>query len=132
MSITRDQARDLAKQFRNLSVQLGDYRFDNWGDLSSARRRDIESIEWTLLNYSSDFLNTAVGLALDDTERDFAAIVRATKRARRAIRQIDRVRDVLKIASALVVLGGAIASQNPSAIVSSAGGLLDTVRDAVD
>ncbi|MFN3242902.1 MAG: hypothetical protein ACE37K_15480 [Planctomycetota bacterium] len=132
MSITSEQARELAQQFRELSVQLGNYRFDNWGDMTAARRRQIESVEWTLLNYSSDFIDTAVGITLDDTERDFAAIVRATKRARRAIRRIEAVRDVVKVATALVVLGGAIASQNPGAIVSSARDLVETVGDALD
>jgi hypothetical protein len=67
MSITSEQARELAQQFRELSVQLGNYRFDNWGDMTAARRRQIESVEWTLLNYSSDFIDTAVGITLDDT-----------------------------------------------------------------
>jgi hypothetical protein len=58
--------------------------------------------------------------------------VRATKRARRAIRRIEAVRDVVKVATALVVLGGAIASQNPGAIVSSARDLVETVGDALD
>src|SRR5690606_17331542 len=130
MSITRDQARDLARQFRELSVQLGDYRFSNWGTLTAAKRRDIENIEWTLLNYSSDFVTTAVGLALDDIANDFVVITRATRRARRAIKRLETVKDVLKIASALVALGGAIASKNPSAILSSAGDLVETIAAA--
>jgi len=32
--LTADQARDLANQFHDLSVAVGDYRFDYWDDLT--------------------------------------------------------------------------------------------------
>jgi hypothetical protein len=61
--LTADQARDLANQYHDLSVVVGDYRFDHWDDLSSAKRRRLEDLQWTLINYSSDF--TAPGYQPD-------------------------------------------------------------------
>jgi len=38
----------------------------------------------------------------------------------------------LKVTAALIVLGGAIASQNPSAIASAAGDLFNTAKGVID
>lgn len=132
MPITKDQARDLAKTFRDLSNRLGDYRFENWAKLSANKRRSIEDVEWTLLNHSSDFITTAVGIVLDDMQRDLKAIADSTAKAKKVIANINAVKDVIKVAGALVVLGGAIASQSPTAIASAAGDLFNTAKDIID
>ena len=128
MPISKDQARELAKTFRDLSNQLGDFRFKNWADLSLAQRQRIEDAEWTLLNYSSDFITSAVGIALSDIQADLKAISDATAKAKKVIATINTVKDVLKVTAALIALGGAIASQNPSAIASAAGDLFNTAK----
>lgn len=132
MPISKDQARKLAKTFRDLSNQLGDFRFKNWSNLSTGQRQSIEDAEWTLLNYSSDFITTAVGIALNDMQADLKAISDATAKAKKVIATIGTVRDILKVTAALIVLGGAIASQNPSAIASAAGDLFNTAKGVID
>ena len=132
MPISKDQARELAKTFRDLSNQLGDFRFKNWSNLSTGQRQSIEDAEWTLLNYSSDFITTAVGIALNDMQADLKAISDATAKAKKVIATIGTVRDILKVTAALIVLGGAIASQNPSAIASAAGDLFNTAKGVID
>lgn len=132
MPITKDQARAIAKTFRDLSNQLGDYRFEKWGTLSAGERRSIEDVEWTLLNHSSDFITTAVGIAFNDMQSDLKAIADATARAKKVLANINAVKDIIKVAAALVVLGGAIASQSPTAIASAAEDLFDTSKDIID
>jgi len=132
MPISKDEARELAKTFRDLSNQLGDFRFKNWSNLSAAQRQKIEDTEWTLLNYSSDFITTAVGIALDDLEADLKAIFDAMGKAKKVIATIDTVKDVLKVTACVIALGGAITSKRPSAIVSAAGDLLNTAKDVID
>jgi len=132
MPISKNQARELAKTFRDLSNQLGDFRFENWSSLSTSQRQSIEDAEWTVLNYSSDFITTAVGIALNDMQADLKAISDATSKAKKAIAIIETVKDILKVTAALIVLGGAIASQNPSAIASAAGDLFNTAKGVVD
>jgi len=130
-STTRDQALELAKTFRELSNQLGDYRFEHWGDLTPGQRKDIEDTEWTLLNHSSDFVTTAVGIDLDNVKKDLDAITRATTKAQKVLTRITRTKDILKVAAALVVLGGAIASNNPGTILAAAGDLYTTSEEAL-
>jgi len=81
-----------------------------------------------LLNYSSDFITSAVGIALQDMQEDLNAISEATTKAKRVIATIDTVKDVLNVTAAVIVLGGAIASQNPAAIASAAGDLFNTAK----
>ena len=114
---SEQQARDLAETFRDLSVQLGDYRFANWATLTPQQRRDIEDSEWTLLNHSSDFITTAVGIQLNNLQSDLKQIEKATKKATQALKTATTVRNVLKVAAALVILAGAVASKDPQAIL---------------
>lgn len=131
MAITKEQARQLAALFRNLSVQLGDFRFDNWPALSPANRQTIQDAEWTLLNASSDMTTTAVGLALKSMEADLKAITNATTKAKKTIATIKKVKVIIEIAAAAVALAGAIASQNPGAIASAAANLYKEAKDGI-
>lgn len=131
MPISRNQARDIAKVFFDLSHELGAYRFTNWGHLTPTQRRQIEDIEWDLLNYSSNFVTTAVGIVLHDMHKDLKAITDATAKAKKAVVTIQAVKDVLSVATALVVLGGAITSHNPLAIAGAAVDLLKVAEDTI-
>lgn len=130
MPISKDQARDIAKEFLDLSHELGTYRFANWANLTPSQRRQIEDAEWDLLNYSGSFVTTAVGIALDDMDNDLKTISQATSRAKKAVATIKTVKSVINVATAIVVLGGAIASQNPTTILSAAGEALGAVQEA--
>jgi len=130
MPVSKDQARDIAKEFLELSHELGTYRFSNWAKLTSSQRRQIEDAEWDLLNYSGSFVTTAVGIALADMDNDLKTIAQATSRAKMAVATVKTVKGVINVAAALVVLGGAIASQNPATILSAAGDVLEAVQEA--
>lgn len=129
--MTADEARALASEFRDLSVQLGDFRFENWGSLTPAKRREIEDAEWSLLNSSSDMITTAVGIDLTNLQNGLKAITDATAKAKKAVATINTVKDVLGVAAAAIVLAGAIASQNPNAIASAAGELFKVAKGAI-
>jgi len=129
MPVSKVQARELAKSFLDLSIALSRYRIAQWDELSPAQHRGVGDIAYTLHNYSDDFTTTAVGLALDDLEGDLEAIRKATAKAKKIVATVQIVKDVLEIAAAVVVLGGAIASQNPGAIAKAAADLFKTGQD---
>ncbi len=114
--LTADQARDLASAFHDMSVAVGNFRFDNWDDLKKSDRASLESVQWTLLNYSSDFTATAISLTLHDLQGTLQSIQDATAKATTAINRIKLVDKVLRIASAAAGLGAAIVSGHPEAI----------------
>jgi hypothetical protein len=130
MPVSKDQARDIAREFLEFSHQLGTYRFTNWAKLTPSQRRRIEDAEWDLLNYSGSIVTMAVGIALANIDNDLKAITQATLRSKEAVTTISTVKGVINVATALVILGGAIVSQNPSAILSSAGDVVKAIQAA--
>jgi hypothetical protein len=129
---TAEEARELSELFRDLAVQLGDYRFSNWGTLSSDERKNIEDTEWSLLNASSDFTTIAVGIDLANLDADIRKIERATNKARQAIRTANTVKNVLKVATAAISLAGAIISKNPQSILTAAKDLFETGKTVIN
>lgn len=127
MKLNANQARDLAKTFRDLSVALGEYRFANWTSLTKGQRDDFEDAEWTLLNYSSDFITQAVGLTLDETQTSLKNIQDATTEALKAVNTIKKINKVIVVIGAMIKLGAAIVSENPSLIASATGDLVTAV-----
>ena len=99
---------------------VGDYRFEYWDDLSSAKRRRLEDLQWTLMNYSSDFTAHAISLTPSDLNGALARIAQTTKKAKRTIQTIKIVDKVIRIAAAATVLAAAIMSGNPEAAVAAA------------
>jgi paraquat-inducible protein B len=125
--LTADDALDIAQRFRDLSVRLGDYRFANWDQLGVAGRQELEDAEWSLLNYSSDFVTSAVGTTLDGAEVSLAKLKGATDKAKKATSKLKAIKYVLGVAAAAVALGGAIASGAPGGIALAVGGVLAAV-----
>ncbi len=117
--LTAVQARGLAEEFYKLSVKLGSYRFANWDNTTVKERRAIESMEWSLLNASSDFTSMAINLALDDVEPILERIRRVTRKMKNSVKKLERIAKVIGIGEAAVRLSGAIVSGSPSAIVSA-------------
>ena len=129
MKLTSEEAFELSRRFRELSVELGNFRFSNWKELSTAQRRTMEDAEWSLLNASSDMITTAVGIVLDETEISLQALQESTNKAKRAIRTLKTVRKVIKVATVAVGLAAAIISKDPGAIAKNAKALVDVVTE---
>jgi paraquat-inducible protein B len=118
--LTADQARNLASQFHDISVAVGNYRFDNWDALTSAKRDRLEDLQWTLMNYSSDFTSQAISLTLSDLAKTLDHIQRTTKKAKQVIQTIKTVDKVIRIAAAATVLAAAIMTGNAEAAIKAA------------
>lgn len=133
MGLSKEQCRELAKQFREVSVAIGDYRFDHWAELSPAQRKQLERDETELLHESGQLITRAVGLTLDDLERDLKALTGAVEKARKALKTIEDVKSVLSIAAAVIALAGAIftsvTTKNPAPLGPAAGSLVALVKD---
>jgi hypothetical protein len=124
MPLDAKQARELGGAFRNLSVALGNLRFDYWDDLSKDQRDALESAEWTLLNYSSDLVTQAVGLALDESKGGLQKLQAATARAQSAVETIHHLQQAVAISALAIKLGAAIVAGDVGVISTAAGNLL--------
>lgn len=120
MPLNAEDAFELSRQFRELSIHLGNYRFANWNTLTPAQRHDLEDEEWSLLNASSDMTTKAVGLALEESETDVRTLTRSVNKAKRAIKKLEKVSEVINIATAAVGLAAAVVAKDPGAIAKNA------------
>ena len=120
MPLSAEDAFDLSKQFRDLGINLGNYRFANWTTLTPTQRRDLEDEEWSLLNASSDMTTKAVGLALEESEINVQNITSSVGKAKRAIKKLEKVSEVINVATAAVGLAAAIVAKDPGAIAKNA------------
>jgi len=129
-TLSSQDAFQLSKSFRDISVWLGNYRFAKWDQMSEEQRRAIEDAEWSLLNASADIRTVAIGLVLDETHLSYEALQEVTSDAKRTLEQLAAIRKAITIATAAVSLAGAIVSRDSGAIVNSARGLYDAMREA--
>jgi len=120
MPLNAEDAFELSKQFRELAINLGNYRFANWDTLTSTQRRDLEDEEWSLLNSSSDMTTKAVGLALEESAINVKNITSSVGKAKRAIKKLEKVSEVIQVATAAVGLAAAIVAKDPGAIAKNA------------
>ena len=97
MTLTAQEAFDLSKQFRDLAVTVGDYRFANWQTLTPTQRRNIEDEERSLINASSDMITKAVGLALDESKSSLKAIKKSISKAKSAIKKLKKVANLITV-----------------------------------
>ncbi|MGD9853254.1 MAG: hypothetical protein AB7T38_18560 [Nitrospirales bacterium] len=120
MPLTSADALELSKQFRELANDLGNYRFSNWQNLTPTQKRDLEDEEWSLLNAASDMTTKAIGLALEESDTNFQSVKSSVGKAKKAIKKLEKVGEVIKVATASVGLAAAIMSKDPGAIAKNA------------
>ena len=125
MKLSADDAFALSQAFRDVAVAIGDYRYDNWDDLTPGQRQTLEDEEWSLLNASSDLITKAVGLVLDETQTGMKELSDAAARAKKAVQTLKTVKKVINVAVAAVGLTAAILSKDPGAIGKNAKALYD-------
>lgn len=118
-----DDARKLARSYLDASHAVGKYLIDNYQQLSPEERKQLKEAKAALSDYASEFMTLAVGITLDQIQGGLAALKSATAKAKKAIGTIQKTKDLINLAAALVSLGAAIAAKNPSAISAALGAL---------
>ncbi|HEY8166130.1 MAG TPA: hypothetical protein VIF83_11310 [Gemmatimonadaceae bacterium] len=123
--VSANDARSLARLYYELAGSIGKYRFDNWHKLSPSERGDLESLEWTLLTFSSDMTSRAIIFDLSEARSALREITAATKRLKQSIARLNDVRDVIRAATKAVTLAAAIFSGNAEAVASAVASATD-------
>ena len=128
MGLSSDEAFELSRLLRNLSVSIGDYRIGKFKALSDEKRKELEDAEYTLINLSSEMTTTAVGLVLDETQWSFDKLKELTESANETLKKMDAVRTVIEVAAEAVSLATAIHTKNVRAIGEHAKALYETIQ----
>ncbi len=114
-------ARAIARDYHDIALSLGAYRFANWERLSPARRAELERLQWTLLTFSSDMSTRAIALQVDDLDESLTALKRAVKSLKRAVKHAADARSAISAAARAVTLGAAIVTGNAVALAATIG-----------
>ncbi len=125
-----DDASELGNQFRDAAIALGDWRIKNRASMSKAEWEELDDREITLLNTASSIYTSAIGLILADTQVALARMQLSIKSAKSAIKRITGFKQALDLASALVLLAGAVYSGN-AAIIPAAIVALEDAAEAI-
>lgn len=126
--ISKSDAIELAKTYKEAAVLLGQFQLDHWDELSATDRRDLTDEEYTLIDFSQNLVTYAMGVLLDEAQASIDDLKNATDQANKALQKIETVKKALTVATALVKLGGAIHAGDPGAIASSIGGVYNAVK----
>jgi len=127
--ITSEDALDLARLFKESALGLGQFQLDHWNNLSEGQRRDLTDQEYTLLDHSQNLVTYAVGVMLDEAQASLDDIREATVKTNQAIQTVTNIKKVMEIATALITLGAAIYSANPSGIATAVSAVLTATTD---
>ena len=114
--ITGDDAFELGNRFRDVAIALGDWRIKNRASLSKREWDELDNREITLLNTASRIYTSAIGLVLADSDLALERLQLSVERAKSAVKRIATLKQALDMASALVLLAGAVYSGNAAAI----------------
>lgn len=126
--LSSEQAFAMARAFHDLAVEIGNYRFDHFDDLKPTQRKQLEDLEFDVLNDSTKFNALSISGTLDELQTTLDHIDAATTQMTRAVQTIQEVGHIIKIATAAVTLGAAIVSLNPGAIAAAVAGAVTAVQ----
>lgn len=119
MTLTSEQVKELSRQFFSIVTSLGSYRETHWEELSKSEHQTLSKLQRTIYNYSDDLLSLASVLKLKEVTNELEEMNLVTERVNQALKRAQQVEDVISIAAKVVMLGGAVVSQSPLAIISS-------------
>jgi hypothetical protein len=126
--LSSDDVFEVANLFRDAAITLGDWRIKNRASLSKAEWEELDNREITLLNTASSLYTSAIGLILADSQTALVRLQSSVKNAKSAMKHITAFKQALDLASALVLLAGAVYSGNAAIIPAAIIALEDAVE----
>jgi hypothetical protein len=127
--LTSAQANALANDFLGLAQAIGNFRYDNWNEMSKTQNQQLGKMQWSILNYGEDILALSTALAMDDVQASLNKINDTTLEIRSTIQQLKNIQKVISVAGAIIAFGGAVISKDPSAIKTGLQGVIDSWKD---
>lgn len=119
--LTQAQAQQLADEYLELAKAIRKYRDENFNTLSEEERKRLRNFINQMLNEATDFTQRSIVLLLSSAETKEAVgnIVKTTKNLKAAIKTLEGINKILKVAAAAIDLAIAVASGNPVSIVKA-------------
>ncbi len=126
--LTPQQTAQLSRQFFSVARQLTQYREQHWYSLTPEQHQRLSKLQWSIYNYTDDLLALSAVLAFEEIEGNLIRIEHITRAVNEYIQNENKVEKVIEVAAKVVVLGGAVLSQSPLAVVSTLADLASHLR----
>ena len=127
-SLTAEQVKELSKQFFRIVTSLGKFREDHWETLSKSQHQKLSQLQRSIYRYSDDLLALSSVFKLKEVDNELTEMNKVTDEVHLVLQKTQKVERVIDIAAKVVMLGGAVISKSPLAIVSSLSELSQDVR----
>ena len=122
-TLTDDQMQQLAQDFHDISVAIGQVRLDAikaGAALTDPGIVQLQGYVFSLKNVSDNLAVQAANLTLQNADQALQQISVATQTADHALDKLANIDKAVQIASAVIVLGAAITTRDPSQILNAA------------
>lgn len=117
--LTSNQATELSRQFFCIGRAIASFREHHWNNIGREQHQQLSKMQWSIYNYADDLLALSAVISLNEVEESLNQIGHVTREVVDFIEQEQDVNKVINVAARVVVLGGAVISQSPLAVVST-------------
>lgn len=119
MSLTKSDARKIAKALGDAAQAIDDYLDNNFRKLSREEYEFLNESFKTIQRTSSFITTVAVGLAIKDLQDPVAEMQGVINQAKEKIENLKNVGRVIRFVASLADLAAGIMAKDPNAIVGS-------------
>jgi vacuolar-type H+-ATPase subunit E/Vma4 len=120
---------EVARELTEAAKAVSDRMLADFTSLTKDEERELDDLFWDLQSQAARIRTLAVGALLAEAETSVEAINRETRRARKAIKDIGKVRQAIAIGAALLTVASAIATRNPAGLKPAFSTLKDVLKD---
>ena len=122
-----DQAREIAETFANMSRTVDEYIQDHLAELTPSQLDFLNGVIRQLDDTHDRFIAMAIQKTLDALKDDLNEIAETTQKAEQALKHLNTVAEITKIAAAVAELGADITTADYGAIPSALTNLTDAL-----
>jgi hypothetical protein len=120
---------EIAREITEAAKAVSDRMLADFATLTKDEERELDDLFWDLQSQAARIRTLAVGALLAEAETSVEAVNRETKRARKAIKDIGKVRQAIAIGAALLTVASAIATKNAAGLKPAFNTLKDVLKD---
>ncbi len=120
---------EIAREITEAAKAVSDRMLADYASLSKDEERALDDLFWDLQSQAARIRTLAVGTLLAEAETSIEAINRETKRARKAIKDIGKVRQAIAVGAALLTVASAIATKNAAGLKPAFNTLKDVLKE---